>query len=240
MALQVKKELVEEVFSKSTSQNPVNALAPNQWVAQITHPRFGSSQLFWVVNREGVPMYETLVRTETPGEVNIVVRKGDGAIAFVNKYRANVLPKTPENEAWRNEGNLDILTAPHLGMDMLELTRGWTFNPEKPWKVMTEGQEETGLVVEGVQELPHIYPNSGIISTWVDISWGFATDKPYGKSVDEMEKVEIKEVIWLTPEKVRRYMFEGNCAFSKSALATFRVFALESDDPFLQELGSKL
>lgn len=240
MALQVKKELVEATFAKSTSSNPANALAANQWMAEIANPRFGSSRLFWVVDREGTPMYETLIRTETPGEVNIVVRKEDGAIAFVNKYRANVLPKTPENEAWRNEGNLDILTAPQLGMDMLELTRGWTFNPESPWKVMTEGQEETGLVVESVQELPHIYPNSGIISTWVDISWGFATDRPYGKTVDEMEKVEIKKVVWLTPQEVRRYMLGGNCAFSKSALATFRVFALESDNPFLRELGSQL
>jgi len=240
MALQVKKEFVKSLLAKSISQNPVNTLAPNQWGVEVTHPRFGSSRLFWVVDPEGIPMYETLIRTETPGEVNIVVRKEDGAIAFVTKYRANVLPKTPENVAWRNSGYLDLLSAPQLGMDMLELTRGWTYNPEKPWKMMTEGQEETGLVVEGVQELPHIYPNTGIISTWIDVSWGFATDKPYGKSVDELENVEIKKVIWLRPEEVRRYMLEGNCALSKAALATFRGYALQSSDDFLRELAEKL
>lgn len=239
MTLQVKPEVVAALLQKSVSENPVNALASNQWMSSIVNPRFGASQLFWMVNPGGEAMYEVVTRTETPGEVNIVIRK-DGAIAFVNKYRANVLPKTPENVEWRNGGNLDLTTAPHLGMDMLELTRGWIFNPDKPWKVMTEGQEETGLVVEGVQALAHGYPNSGFISTWVDVSFGFATDEPYGKTVDELEETEIKTVLWLTPTEVRRYMLEGNCNFSKAALATFRAHALLSDDSFLRELGEQL
>lgn len=240
MALQVKKELVEPIFAKSTSKNPPIALARPQWQAVSANPTFGDDRGFWVVNREGTPVYETQIRTETIGEVNIVIRKTDGAIAFVNKYRASLLPKTPENEAWRNEGNLDILTAPHLGMASLEVTRGWIFNPDARWKSMTEGQEETGLVVESVQKLPHIYCNTAIVSTWIDVAFGFATDKPYEESVDELEEIEIQKVMWLTPPEVLRYMLDGNCAISLAALGRFRAFALASNDTFLRELGSQL
>lgn len=240
MALQVKKELVEPIFAKSMSPNPPNALARPQWQSVSSNPEFGDDRVLWAVDREGTPVYETQIRTETPGEVNIVIRRNDGAIAFVEKYRANLLPKTPKNEEWRNKGNLDILTAPHLGMANLEVTRGWTFNPEARWKSMTEGQEETGLVVESVQEIPHIYSNTGVISTWIDAAYGFATDKPYEGSVDELEEIEIQRVIWLTPPEVRRYMLEGNCAISLAALGKFRAFALASDDNFLNQLGSQL
>ena len=240
MALQVNEEVLASILAKSTSDNPTTALIRPQWQSVVSNPLFGDARNFWVALLDGSVAYEAFIRYETPGEVNIVVRKQDGAIAFVNKYRVNVLPKTPENKAWRNDGNLDILTAPHLGMDMLEVTRGWVFDPNKPWKVMTEGQEETGLIVEEVVSLPHFYANTGIDASWIDMSFGFATDQPYEGSADSLEKVEIKKVVWLTPPKVRRYMLEGTCALSKAALGTFRAYALASDDDFLKQLGQQL
>lgn len=243
MAIKINADLLALLLAKSQSEKPANTLFPMQWTAKIANPAFGAEETFMVVSPSGDHMYDSMVRTETPGEINIVVREVDGAIAFVYKYRNQVLPHTPENEVWRNSGNLDLLSAPHLGMDVLELTRGWTYKKDSPWKMMTEGQEETGLVVTGVQmvgQCPYVYCNTGIISTWIDLSWGIATDKPYGESVDEIEKFEIKKVVWLLPAAVREYVDTGTCALSIAALNKFRVYALNSTDPFLQDLGKQL
>ena len=240
MTLKINQDLLAVMLAKSTSKNPVNAIMRPPWATPQVSATFGSTEVFFIVKPDGTIDGECNIRTETPGEVNIVIRKSDMAIAFVWKYRNQVLPRTEANIAWRNTGNLDLLSAPQLGTDTLELTRGWTYNPEKPWKVMTEGQEETGLVVTNVTPIGSIYPNSGNCSTWADVSFGIATDEPYGKSVDELEATEIKKVVWLTPDKVREYIANESCGFSLAALNKFRVFALNSTDEFLRELGSKL
>lgn len=238
MALQVSKEVVQKTLAKSASSSPTKALAAPQWRDQSPNSRFGMAQRFYAVGENGEVQYEEHIRYETPGEINIVV-KPDGAIAFITKYRHCVLPKMEKNIAWRNAGNLDILDAPVLGTDVIEVPRGWVFDPKKPWKMMTEGQQETGLVVENVQEIGHINANTGIIASWIDVSFGFATEKPYEGPIDESEQYDIKNVMWLTPNKVRKYTLEGWCGLSIAALGKFRSFALASKDPFLLELGSK-
>jgi hypothetical protein len=243
MAIKINPDLLASLLAKSKSEKPANTLYPMQWTSKISNPGFGAEETFMVLNPAGDHVYDSMVRTETPGEINIVVREADGAIAFVYKYRNIILPHTPENEAWRNSGNLDLLSAPHLGMDMLELTRGWTYKKDSPWKMMTEGQEETGLMVTNIEKVgqcPYVYCNTGIVSTWIDLSWGFATDKPYGETVDEIEKFEIKKVVWLTPAEIRQFVDKEPCALSCAALNKFRVFALNSTDSFLQELGKQL
>lgn len=241
MPFSINKDTLAVMLAKSFSAKPANALVRPPWQTAQTSKAFGSTEVFFIVRPDGTIDGECNIRTETPGEVNVVIRKSDMAIAFVFKYRNQVLPKTTENVAWRETGNLDLLSAPNLGMDTLELTRGWTFNLEKgPWKLMTEGQEETGLVVTDVTPFGHLYPNTGVISTWADLSYGFATDMPYGKPVDELEKSEIKSVVWLTPDKVREYIANESCGFSIAALNKFRVFALNSQDSFLREMGSLL
>lgn len=233
-------KIVSLAIAKNLSKNPSTALVRPQWQTSVMNPKFGNAANFWAAKPDGTILYEAFVRYETPGEISIVVRESDGAIAFISKDRPNMLPKNDGNIAWRNAGNTDILTAPNLGMENLEVTRGWVYNPNSPWKLMTEGQEETGLVVEGIVPLPHLYANTGIDSSWIDMSFGWATNIPYGKTVDEIEKVEIKKVVWLTPAEVRQYMLEGNCALSKAALGTFRVWALQNGDDFLKKLGEKL
>jgi hypothetical protein len=240
MALTISKEVLVTTLAKSVSSNPVNALVRPPWATVQTSKAFGSTEVFFIVRPDGTIDGECNIRTETPGEVNIVIRESDKAIAFVRKYRNQVLPRSEANIAWRNTGNLDLLSAPQLGMDTLELTRGWTYNPEKPWKLMTEGQEETGLVVTGITSIGHIYPNTGVISTWADLSFGIASNKLYGKPVDKLEASEIKKVVWLTPSEVREYIADESCGFSIAALNKFRVYALNSQNEFLRELGQQL
>lgn len=240
MPLSVNKDLLAGMLAKSSSTNPINALMRPPWATPQVSQMFGSTETFFIVKPDGTIDGECNIRTETPGEVNIVIREGDMSIAFLWKYRNQVLPKNVENIAWRNAGNLDLLSAPQLGMDMLEITRGWIYNPNKPWKVMTEGQEETGLVVTGVQSIGETYQNTGIISTWTDISFGFATAMPYGKPVDEMEATEIKKVVWLTPSEVRKFIATQSDGYSLAALNKFRIFAINSDSRYLQELGRQL
>lgn len=242
MAIKINMDEVKAILAKSKSQNPSAALIRPPWASIQISKSFGASELFFNVAPDGNILGESNIVTETPGEVNIVIRKSDMAIAFVSKYRNQVLPKTEANVEWRNNGNLDLLTAPDLGLDTLEITRGWTYKQDQPWKMMTEGQEETGLVVEQVTPIGIVYANTGKISTWADISFGIATDKPFGGSVDEVEKVEIKKVVWLTPDKVQDYIgsFADNesCGFTLAALNRFRIFAKRSSDPFLNELSN--
>ncbi len=240
MALTINKDLLALMIARSASKNPVNALMRPPWSTPQVSPMFGSTEVFFIAQPDGAIAGMCNIRTETPGEVNIVIREKDMAIAFVSKYRNQVLPHSEANIAWRNTGNLDLLSAPQLGMDTLEVTRGWTYNPEKPWKVMTEGQEETGLVVTNITPIGYIYPNTGNCSTWADVSFGIATDQPYGKSVDNLEATEIKKVVWLTPNKVRDYVANEFCGFSIAALNKFRVYALKSQDNFLREMGQRL
>lgn len=231
-------------LAKSLSPHPTAALVRPPWASIQISKAFGASELFFNVTPDGDILGESNIVTETPGEVNIVVRKSDMAIAFVKKYRNQVLPKTDANISWRNTGNLDLLTFPNLGMDMLEITRGWVYKPDAPWKVMTEGQEETGLVVAEVTPIGVIYANTGKISTWADVSFGIATDTPYGKPVDEIEKVEIKKVYWLTPPQVQDYIGSladsNSCGFSLAALNKFRIYAKRANDPFLNEIASQI
>jgi hypothetical protein len=244
MAIKINMEELKVTLAKSVSGNPTSALVRPPWASIQVSQAFGASELFFNVTPDGEILGESNIVTETPGEVNIVIRRHDMAIAFVRKYRNQVLPKTEANIAWRNEGKLDILDAPNLGLDTLEITRGWTYKAGSPWKVMTEGQEETGVVVEEVTLIGQIYANTGKISTWADVSFGIATDKPYGREVDEIEKVEIKKVLWLTPEEVQDYIGSKSdsesCGFTLAALNKFRIYAKKSQDPFLNELAARI
>ncbi len=242
--LKINMDELKVTLAKSLSSNPTATLMRSPWASVQISKQFGASELFLNVKPDGDILGESNIVTETPGEVNIVIRKFDMAIAFVSKYRNQLLPKTDANIAWRNAGNLDLLTAPNLGLDTLEITRGWTYKADSPWKVMTEGQEETGLVVTEVTPIGILYANTGKISTWADVSFGIATDQPYGKTVDEIEKVEIKKVVWLTPPEVQDYIGSfsdtDSCGFSVAALNKFRIYAKRAQDPFLNKLASQI
>lgn len=240
MPLTINPKTLADTLAKSVSNKPVNALVRPPWATPQVSAMFGSTEIFFIVRPDGTIDGECNIRTETPGEVNIVIRESDMAIAFVWKYRNQLLPKTEENVAHRNTGNVDLLSYPNLGMDILEITRGWTYNPEKPWVMMTEGQEETGLVVDGVTHIGETYQNTGMISTWTDISFGYATNTLYGKPVDELEKSEIKKVVWLTPDEVREFIATQSDGYSLAALNKFRVYCTKSEDAFLKKLGSLL
>ncbi|MCX6704174.1 MAG: hypothetical protein NTZ07_01890 [Candidatus Woesebacteria bacterium] len=241
-SIKIDEKKLAEMLAKSRIDHPANVLYPTPWASIQSHPKFGATQLFWVLDEAGNFSYDSSIRTETPGEADVVVRENDLAIAFIKKYRANVLPRTEENIAWRKTGNLDLTTAPHLGMFELGIARGWIFNPKKHWELipMTEGQQETGLMVHKVEPIGYGYPNSGVISTWVDMFWGVATDKPYTGPIDELEKPEIQKVVWLSLPEVREYMLTGSDNFSLAALGKFRMFAIKNENPFLQEVGKQL
>lgn len=241
-SFQIDSEILSRMLAKTRVAHPVNVLYPTPWASIQTNPSFGASQLFWSLDENGNFGFDACVMTETIGEACVIVRESDLAVAFIEKWRNRVLPRTPENIAWRKSGDLNLVNAPHLGAMEVGIPRGWKFNPKKGWelKPMSEGQEEIGQIVKNVQYFGYGYPNSGAISTWVDYFWGIATSEVYSGPVDQNEKPEIQKVYWFTPERVHDYMLEGGDQFSLAVLGKFREFARNSEKELLKTLGNLL
>jgi len=207
---------------------------PEQWIwvpeenALINVGGYGRVQVVQVYDEEtGENKYEGIVLVEPMGEVDVVIDE-IGRFAFVNQDRHVVIPTEILNVIW-GKGVPDIF-AVDTGVPFIETPRG--FNNV----VLREAEEETQRKVELIAQIGNITQNTANCATSPKLFLAMATEFPSDRKQDPNEI--IKEVIWKTPEEVRAH--KTTCAFTNSALRQTRQFLLESDDPFLKDIGERM
>lgn len=206
---------------------------PKQWVwvpeeNALVNKKYGRVQVVQVYDKEtGENRYEGIVLIESAGEVDVVIDES-GRFAFVEQDRHAVIPLEILNNIW-DKGVPDIF-AVDTGVSFIEVPRG--FNNV----VLREAEEETQRKVELIAQVGNITQNTANCATSPRLYLAMATKLPAEREQDPNEI--IKRVIWKTPEEVRR--FKTTCAFTNSALRQTRQFLLESEDPFLKDIGERM
>lgn len=224
MALRIERPGPEGRIAKYWKWDPVHRCLDNK----LYGVRY---QIVDMVKENGDLAYEAVVLLSSRIELHVVVRKQDGAIAFVRHVRERVIQLDAVEKFFRDHPGevIDIFDQP-CGIEELELPTGIAKVP------LEEVEQEVGMKVIASEHIGWVKespPLGGVPQQFYAV---MVDGTPSDQKPEEFE--DIKEVVFVPPEEVRN--IETICALTQAGLWRFRCWALRKPGTIWHSVAMRL